>query len=387
VVLLSFSIPGLSQDRNELESRRLQLLQEIEETSGQLQQTRRNKAATLDRYFALQRQIKKRQELILTLKQELAYADTSINRTQEIIIALQSDLDNLKSEYGTMLRMAYRHQRNNSLLLFVFAADNFNDFLKRWQYMRQYEKFRQRQADLILETNSALGNKLAQLEIKKAEKEDLLSDQERQKQLLDQELKDKNSVLANLKTSESKLVAELDEQQKAHERLNDAIEAIIRAEVAAKLAAARNPETLAEAPSAPATASAFPNNKGTLPWPVKNGEITRYFGKQPHPTIPTIQITNNGIDIRTSKQAKVYAVHGGKVVGTQYIPGYQNMIILQHGTYYTVYSNLEKLFVKRGDMVSSQQVLGRVSSKKPEVHFEVWREKQRLDPTTWVAKP
>ncbi|MEN0005762.1 MAG: peptidoglycan DD-metalloendopeptidase family protein [Bacteroidota bacterium] len=378
-----------AQDRTDLESKRLQLLQEIEATSNQLDQTRKNKAATLDRYFALQRQIKKRQELIVTLRQELSFADTSIYRTQDIIAALQRDLDNLKTEYSEMLRLAYRHQRNNSMLLFLFAADNFNDFLRRWQYIRQYGKFRNKQADLILETNETLEKKVAQLEAKKLEKQELLAKQEQQKQLLDKELNDKNSLLSTLKTSESKLVAELDEQQKAHQRLNSAIEKIIQKEMALKREIARTPEVLETAPT-PSTPivnnSAFQQNKGSLPWPVKSGEISRYFGKQPHPTIPTIQITNNGIDIRTSKQAKVYAVHSGKVVGTQFIPGYQNMIIIQHGTYYTVYSNLEKIFVKRGDQVDRQHLLGRVSTAKPEVHFEVWREKQRLNPTKWVAK-
>lgn len=385
--LCFFAVPAFSQSRSELETKRIKLLEEIEQTTTQLSKTRKDKAATLDRYITLKRQIEKRQELILTLKKEIAYADTSIVRSQEIISSLERDLSSLKQEYGAMLRMAYRHQRNHSLLTFLFAADSFNDLLKRWQYLRQYEKYRQRQAGLILETRTALTGKVQQLETQKQEKDSLLVGQESQKQLLAQELTDKNTLLNTLKTSERKLASSLESQQEAHDRLNDAIENIIQTEMALKRVEARKPEVLASTPEiAKVVAGDFQKNKGALPWPVKKGTISRNFGTQPHPTIPTITISNNGIDIKTDKQAKVYAVYGGKVVGTQYIPGYQNMIILQHGAYYTVYSNLEKIFVKRGDIIEAQTVIGRVNSDKPEVHFEVWREKQRLNPTAWVAR-
>ena len=89
----------------------------------------------------------------------------------------------------------------------------------------------------------------------------------------------------------------------------------------------------------------FKNNQGRLPQPVENGLVTRRFGKQQHPTLPGVQITNNGIDIRTERNAKVFSVFEGKVVSKQFIPGYQNMLIIQHGDFYTVYSNLGEVFV------------------------------------------
>lgn len=387
-------MPLASQSRQDLESKRKQLLREIEATSAQLSQTRKDKAAALDRYFTLQRQIKKRQQLISTLRAELSLVDTSINRTNEVIESLNEDVTELKEEYTQTQRAAYRSRINNSSLAFLFAAENFNDLFLRWQYIRQYNSFRKQQARLIIQTQEALIGKAEQLEKRKEEKEVLIVSQEQQQQMLSKELTDKDLLLSSLKTSESKLAGELEIQQKAHTNLNSAIESIIRKEMAEQRKASRDANSLTATANKEekkksvslnrALSGSFASLKGNLPWPVKSGKITRKFGKQAHPTIQTIQITNNGIDILSESRARVFAIYDGKVVGTQYIPGNQNMIIIQHGNYYTVYSNLEEIFVNRGDQIKSDQAIGRLSKQKPEVHFEVWKEKKRMNPTLWV---
>ena len=383
-----------AQSRQELENKRRLLLKEIEETSGLLSKTRKDKAAALDRYFVLKNQIKKRQQLVQTLRAEISFADTSISRANEVIEALNKDVSELKQEYTNTLRAAYRSKVNYSSLSFLFAADNLNDLFLRWQYLRQYNRYRQRQAQLIMETQEMLIAKADQLEKKKAEKKQLLVDQEKQQTLLNRELEDKNRLLASLKTSESKLAANLETQQQAHEDLNRTIERIIRNEMAEQRKASRSSKALASSEDRKKIdrnlkvdkklSGTFESRKGSLPWPVKSGKITKRFGKQPHPSIQTIQITNNGIDILSKERARVFAIFEGKVVGTQFIPGYQNTVIIQHGTFYTVYSNLEELFVGRGDAVKADQAIGRLGKEKPEVHFEIWREKKRMNPTAWV---
>lgn len=381
-----------AQNRQDLESIRQKLLTEIRETETLLKETKKNKAATLDQYLALQNQIRKRQQLINTLHEEVDYANASIKRANEVVAALSNDVTRLKEEYANIIRTAYRHKINNSFLLFLFSADSFNDAFRRWQYIRQYESYRKKQARLIIQTQEMLARKARQLEERLKEKEQLLASQEQQQQLLNRELKDKNRILKELKTSEGRLVSELDEQQKAHDALNRAIEEVIREEMARKRREARAADALAagNGPEPPddnlPLSNNFKGNQGRLPWPVKNGYITRRFGKQPHPQIRSVQITNNGIDIRTDEQSNVYAVFDGKVAGTQFIPGYKNTVIIQHGRYYTVYSNLEDIFVQREDMVSTREPIGKLGKDKPEVHFEIWLEKKRLNPVEWVAK-
>lgn len=383
-----------AQNRSELETRRKELIEEIKQTNQLLEETKRNKATTLDRYFALQTQIKRRQELIQTLGWEIAYADSSINRATEVIEALNSDVELLKQEYAQMLRTAFRHKMNQSYVFFLFSAKSFNDAFKRWRYIRQYDHFRKRQARIIAETQQTLSHRLEVLENRKEEKQSLLVSEQQQKQLLTRELASKNQILTDLKTDEKRLSSELAEQQKAHQQLNAAIESIILEEMARRKRTDRTPEALeerreeaAEEIPAEVLSENFQSKKGRLPWPVSNGMITRYFGTQPHPTQKKIQIVNNGIDIRSREQAPVQVVFAGTVAGTQFIPGYQHTVIVQHGEYYTVYSNLEEIYVKRGQQLSTRQTIGRLSKENAEVHFEIWREKTRLNPVKWVSKP
>ncbi|MBK6946745.1 MAG: M23 family metallopeptidase [Haliscomenobacter sp.] len=120
-------------------------------------------------------------------------------------------------------------------------------------------------------------------------------------------------------------------------------------------------------------------------FPLQGGEIVRQFGTHQHPKFKEVKTQSNGIDIRAGQNVSVRCVFEGRVVGIQYIPGYQNTLILQHGAYYSVYSNLNEIFVTRGDSVTASQEIGRVSREKPELHFELWREKNRLNPEDWLS--
>lgn len=392
------------QSRKELEEKRKKLLRDIEQTSGLLKQTKEDKAATLSRYVTLQRQIHKREQLVETLQEEMSYLLDNIERTATVVVALSDDTERLKAEYTQIARHAYRQKLMRSDLLFLLSAKSFNDAFRRWQYLRQYERYRQRQAKLIMETQQTLVDKIKSLEDRKADKEKLLTTEQRQSRMLGREMEAKNQLLVELKGDEARLARDLEDKQAAANKLNKAIEKVIRDEMErirreerAAASAAASPATPGKTPAKPSAtpeatsiSSEFQGNRGQLPWPVKNGVITGRFGRQPHPTIPNIEIVNNGIDIQTDKGAQVRSVFEGTVVGTQFIPGFDYMVILQHGSYYTVYSNLEEVSVKKGDKVAIKQGIGRVSTdaktNTSEVHFEIWKEKTRLNPQEWVGK-
>jgi septal ring factor EnvC (AmiA/AmiB activator) len=295
-----------------------------------------------------------------------------------------------------MLRIAYRHRLNGSFLSFLFSAHSFNDAFRRWQYLRQYDRYRKRQAQLIVETQAELTQRAQQLDSEREEKERLLLSAEEQQKLLAKELGVMNELIANLKKNESEVASTLKDQQSDHQKLNNLIEDVIFKEMARKRKEARQPNALKakENPTENAAtpspvlvdAAIFVKNKGQLPWPVQNGTITRHFGTQTHPTIKSVEITNNGIDISTNANSDVRAIFSGEVVGVQYVPGYKNTLILQHGPYYTVYSNLEEAIVDRGDIVAAGQTVGRMGDSGTELHFEVWREKQKLNPIHWIQK-
>lgn len=389
---LLLALPALhSQNRRELEDKRKSLLREIDKTSTQLDKTKATKAANLNRYLALQSQIKKRRQVIHTLQDEIEHAEAGIQRAQEVTAALSEDIEQLRKDYAQLLRRAHRMRQNQSSLLFLFSANGLNDAFQRWQYLRQYERHRRRQATLIEETRIALQSRTAQLEHRIEEKQRLLGTQQQQRELLDEEMEDKDRTIQVLKKDESKLAAQLEKHQKSHQKLNDAIEFVIRDEVTKKKQAARNPETLKNFSAKSAAdeeredaISAFSKKKGKLPWPVSGGSVIRKYGQQPHPTLKNVQITNNGIDIRAGSRAAVSVVFEGKVVGVQFIPGYKNTVVVQHERYYTVYSNLQEVSVKKGEELSAGQDIGSLSSETPELHFEVWREKKRLNPAAWI---
>jgi len=398
-----------AQTRSSLENKRKKLLAEIQSTSKLLSKTSKSRMATLDRYMALQQQIDAREALIETLNAELEYAVESLERTSNVVFSLEEDLAQLEKEYGVLTRNALRQKLSNSNLLFIFSATDFNQAFRRWQYLKQFNAYRKKQAALVIDTQQSLQEKMTLLETRKQEKESLLGDTETQKILLAEELNNKSSLLESLQHYERRLQKELDKQRVAHNTLNNAIEEVIQKEIVANRKRERSREQALNrsrstrpqantrasskrrpvpAPETNNSAAGFVANRGRLPWPVTNGTIIKHFGKQAHPTLKKIQITNNGIDIQTSTNAKVRAVFEGKVVGKQFIPGYDNMLIIKHGNYYTVYSNLKEVYVKKDESVVARQAIGVASQKGniSQVHFEVWRDKERLNPARWIAR-
>lgn len=392
------------QNRKELEDKRKNLLKEIEQTSSMLKDTRQDQKATLNRYTTLQKQIGKRQELIATLREEVFLAEDQIERARGVVEALSVDVEVLKEEYAAMARIAYRQKLKNNKLLFLLSSDSFNEAFRRWNYLKQYDAYRQKQARLILDTQDMLEKKMANIEQKKSDKEDLLQSEMIQKGILEQELYDSDNLLAKLKADEGRLQKDLEAKERVSQQLKDAIQKIILAEIERKkkeeealaLAEAKKEKkksipkkTVPKVNTSPLS-SGFSSNKGKLPWPVSGGVVTRKFGRQAHPILESILITNNGIDIQTNKGADVKSVFEGKVLGMQFIPGNNYMVILQHGKYFTVYSNLEEVHVKRGDMISTKQAIGKVGLDKIsghyELHFEVWDDKNLENPSKWLSR-
>lgn len=423
LLLLGLSLwvqPAYTQSRKDLEDKRRKLIEEIDQTNTRLSATRKDKNAALQVFLTLQSQVKKREQLINTLQQQITFNEESIERTNEVLLALQDDVQRLKQEYLQTLRLALRHKLNQSYVIFLLSADSFNTAIRRWQYIRQYQRYRKRQAELIAETQNTLRDKTIQLERRIREKEKLLGGVEQQKQNLSVELQDKDKTLKTLKTDEKKLLKELTDRQKAHNKLNGVIESVIQQEMLAQRKKARSTETNATpantAPSnvLPSTKTdrstskasvakesapvstpsaedvlatgAFSSRRGQLAWPVDQGRVIQGFGTFPHPKFKDVKVSNSGLDLGTISGGRVRAVFEGKVVGAQFINGYQYTVILQHGTYYTVYSNLASVNVKRGDLVNPGQEIGQVGTERPEMHFEVWRDKQKLNPAVWLER-
>ena len=407
--------------RGELEAKRQQLLKQIENTTSQLKQTKQTRVAARDRLEALQSQIENREALINTLHDEIDETDIIVERTAGVLEALSSDILRLRTEYALTMRKAYKMKVPNNSWLFLMSSNSFSDAYRRWQYFKQYDKFRKRQANLIEATQKSLGTKKDLLTQKKSQKIVLANTNEHQKLMLSTEQKDKDKLLYELKDEERRLAGALKSQEKQSTKLNSAIERMIYAEIEAKRRAAeersrrardeaerlarmrtkekkqedreiviesRKPEVvITESSENLALSSDFRSNKGRLP-PPATGAIVRGFGKQK--VLDKVTAINNGIDIRTEANANVQAVFNGTVAIVSSLPGLGNVVLVQHGNYYSVYSNLSSVWVKKGDNVTTRQTIGKAGvntvSNESEVHFEVWLEKTHLNPTSWISK-
>ena len=421
VVLLVALLPfvAFSQSKKELEDKRKKLMRDIEVTGSLLKKTTKTKEATYDRFVALQSQIERREKLILNIEAEILATESAIERNSGVIESLNRDIAKMQAEYGRMVRSAYRRKMTSNPLLYILSAANLNQAFRRWLFLRKYDDFRKQQADAIDDTKEMLFKKVVSLEETRREKETLLMSLRGQKTILSTEMADKNNMLQSLAEDETRLRSDLKKKQVAHEALNQAIERVIQDEINKRVAesrrakpaqpaqpqtqpgnnnrintpppasAAKSTESAAEI-AADNTSIAFQQKRGQLPWPVEDGFVARSYGRQKHPTLKNIEITNNGIDIRTTEGAAVRSVYEGRVAGVQYIPGHDYTVILQHGNYYTVYSNLAETSVSKGDQVRARQSIGRVSNNAvtgaSELHFEVWNQKERMNPGSWIRK-
>lgn len=375
-----------------------------------LLETKKKEKATLNQLEILNTQIKTRSQLIQTINQEIDVVDTRITELNSTINTLQSEIEQMRIQYAQLVVASYKNRNTLDKLMYILASDGFEQAYKRMKYVQQFSVFRQKQVSLILKTQTILLGSLNELRNVKDEKEVLLGDKETEKKELEQDKQEEARVLLALKQKEKELVAQLRKKEEAARKLKKAIEDLIAKEIEAarkreelerkkreaatgkkeeKTSTAKATE-LALTPEAANLANEFSRNKGTLPWPVEQGFISKAFGTHPHPTLKNITVNNTGIDITTQKNAKARAVFRGEVKMKFSVPGMGNAVIVSHGDYYTVYTNLEDVFVRVGDKISTKQEIGTVMSneveEKTELHIEIYKGKMRLDPQEWLFK-
>lgn len=385
--ILIFSLAGISclfaQDRKALEAEKAKLKEQITLTTQRIQTTAKNIDAAVRDVRTLEAEVNARKNMVHTLEKEMALLDDDLARESGRLEESKGQLESLKTNYEELMRNAYLSKLVESPMLFMLSAGNLNQAYQRWLYLRQLERHRRRQFDQLVAQQDSIIQIMGRIEDVRSDKISLHSDVETQQKEFRQAAGAKESLIKKLKSDEQQLRKRLKEQEAESKRLAEEIDRIIREEMARKSTA----EGLPSAPELQKLTAAFHENKGNLPWPVKKGVVTSKFGKQPHPVLRSIEITNNGIDFAVEGGTQVLAVFEGVVVGKKFIPGFDEMVIIQHGSFYTVYSRLAKTFVEKGDKVTTQQVIGRVnaSSEKAELHFELWQEKTLQNPESWIS--
>lgn len=398
-----------------LERQRKEALADIEQTNKLLQETSKSAKNSLNRLNLLSKQIQSRKQVIGLLNQELDAIEKDILGLQADIRLLKSQLSQKQANYGKSMRGMYKRRSAQDKLLFILSAENFGQSLRRMRYLREYAGWQKRQAEEIIAKQQEIAAKQRAMEKTHTEKRALLDVRQTESKKLQTEEAAQQAEVKELNKKQSSLKAELKKKQRQAEALNRQIEKqiaeeIARAEAAAKAAREKaakgkkqegnaangsKEERVAATKGGYAMTKAerqlsdnFGNNRGRLPYPVTGRHtVVATFGEQQHAQLKYVRTSNSGIDIQSDPGADARAVFNGVVTRVFVIPGYNNSVIVRHGNYLTVYSNLSQVYVKAGDSVATRQSIGKIYSDPEEgtvLHFQLWKEKTKLNPLPWL---
>jgi len=386
-VLLAMLVNGQSID--ELRKKKEKTNEEIKYTSKLLEEARKNEKKTLNKYNILNKQIELRTSLITGINSEVGVLGEFIDQNAWLVSSLNSDLDELKKEYANMILFAQKNQTNYSKVLFILSANSFNQAYKRMMYLRQYAEYRKKQAELIKWIHDLIESKVNKLQMQRTEKETLLQSKKREADQLTQEKKQQGQYLTTLQQKQKDFEKKLREQQRIEAQLSRAIERIIEDEVSKAKKSGK--ATYEMTPEQKLVSGQFEQNKRRIPWPVERGVITDHFGIHDHAVLKNIQVKNNGVDISTAQGSHARSVFAGEVSKVFVVTGGNMAVIIRHGKYLTVYSNLVNVLVKSGDKVSVKQTIGTIGTDsddgdKTVLKFQIWKENVKLDPEDWISK-
>ncbi len=388
--LLMINIAAWSQSAESLEKKINSIQKDIRLAEKLLKETSKNKETTINQVSLLQTQIEQRESLIKTYQNQVNALNRDIQKNKNEITNLKKDLALFQKEYANLLLIAYRNKGKTNNFMFIFSSDDFNQAMRRMRYIRELNNSVKIKIEEIKSTQEKINEQLEKNENNKKEIEEVLTKEKEENASLKKDRDKLNKDIASLNKKEKQIQSDIKKKENETKKLKKQIEKIIAEEIKK----AKEREELAKKNNTKSfdynLSSNFAQNKGKLPYPVEQGIITGKYGLSQHPTQKKVTVNNNGVDISTTKGAKARSVFEGEVSYVM-LQGNNNVILIRHGLYFTLYSNLEKVFVKTGDKVATGQEIGRVhtnvSDGKTILHFEIWQENRTtVNPALWIKK-
>ena len=415
------SVAQSSKKVKDLQKQRKEALQSIAKTDKELKTTKKSALQSLHQLNKLTAEITKHKEVIAALNAEISNINKQERKINETISRLEKDLNAKKEAYAKAIRGIAGRNSGYETLMFVFSSNSLNQSYRRIRYLREYSAWRKKEAIKISEQQAELEKKKAELAKTRSEKNAMLGKRTDAANKLKQKERSQKEVVADLKKKEKELQKELNAQRKQAAALNRRIEQLIAeearkaAEEARRAAEAAKKATNADKKSGKNASAgevrksqtkggyamtkdelelsnSFSQNKGRLPMPLSGKYmIVGHFGQQQHQELKYVQVNSSGIDIQTTPGTTARSVFNGVVTRVFVMPGYNSSVIIRHGNYLTIYSNLSEVFVKAGDKVTTRQSIGRIYSDPEEnnrtvLHFQLWKETTKLNPEPWLNK-
>jgi murein hydrolase activator len=384
-LFIGFNLSG--QSRTELERQRRESLEQLELTNKLLKSTETSRRATTQKVNLINQRIRIRQGLIESINREIRLLDERIVENELLIRELTEDLKNAREEYGRIIYYSYKFRNNSNKLIYILASENINQAYRRIKYFQQIGQYRKRQIQAIYGLSQRITEGIIELQNERNDKINLLRVQRNETIALNQERGSFNREVNQLSKRERELREEIRRQQRISQQLEKAIKDLIAEE--ARKAAER--KEIGLTPAERIISEDFRNNRGGLPWPTEKGVIIGFFGENPHPVLRGIKIQNNGVDILTTEGSLARSIFKGEVRKVINIPGMNRGLIIRHGNFLTVYTNLSEVFVNVGDIVEIKQNIGRIYTDRSDgnrtiLHLEIWEENKTLDPILWISR-
>jgi murein hydrolase activator len=378
------------KNKAQLQKERQRNLEKIKQTERILTETAKQKKNSLGELNALNQRIDQQETLIISIQSEVYLLDEDIKENNDLIEALKKDVEKLKEEYATMLLSAQKSSGKINKLTFIFSAKSFDQMLMRLKYMEQYSKVRKDQAEAIAKVQGILIDQVQKTESIKDEKNKLLQEEISESDQLAGLKQKQKGVLRSLTKEEKRLKNDLEDTRKAVAQLDELINKIIKEEIeraereAREALANKNKSSKVEA--AIALSSSFEENKTRFSWPA-SGFVSQKFGRQNHAVLKNVVIENDGINIQTKQEEMVKSIFEGEVKMVAFIPLIGNMVMIAHGEYFTVYSGLREILVKKGQKVATGQEIGSLQVNGDgvsELRFQIRKSTEKLDPEIWL---
>ncbi len=374
LILIGFTVFSQNSKIEELRSQQAKYNSEIKKAQALLSKKGSSRKYYLSELTVLNSKIKAQEKLIHSYQVEIGNINTLIEGNRKLVASLKKEIDDIRANYKNLILEANRQKYSNlNEFLILFSAESFSEAYRRFILLKQYTEYRKMQADILYQTKSEYDSIIVLNQKNLARKTQSLNALNVEISKMQNSIKDKEIYISKLKKEENWLKEDIRKKTKASKDLENSIENILKELTASKKSFEFNN---------------FNQAKGKLEWPVRDGIVTSYFGKHNHAVLKGVQINNNGIDITAPKDNLIKCVYEGTVSRVIAIPGYNKAIILRHGNYLTVYANLVTVFVKSGDKVKTDQNLGKIytegDSDQGVLHFEIWKENEKIDPLLWL---
>ena len=382
-----------SAKQKALEAERQQKLREIKQINALLFSNKKEQKSVITLIEDINYKISVRKNLIRITNEQANLLTREINSNQKEITSLRAQLQELKDDYSAMIVKSYKSKSEQSRIMFLLSSENFKQAYKRLQYLKQYTDYQKEQGEAIKAKTEELQELNIKLTQQKKDKQKLIEENRVAKRKLEDELKNREVLMASIKSDMSKFNAQIKKKRQEVRELDKEIDRLIKEAIAASNKKAGKKTSTGKfvlTPEARRLASNFESNKGKLGWPVSRGVIKGKFGRQRSLTDNTVTQNYKSIYIATEENAEVKSVFNGEVSGILVVKNGNPAVMIRHGNYLSVYMNMSKIYVKKGDKVTTGQAIGQVFTNRIKgetlLGFRIYKNDQVINPEPWLAK-